>query len=137
MRKKIIAALIVGSTICWSVTPAAASFALRSFRSVHERSASAHQHNCCPQARGSVVPVMMAAPAPAKVPCGGQHPCCMQQAPDRSPALPVAKEDSQQRSANLSTIATEVTYISSFVSSTQTRYDTTAESALLRSTVLR
>jgi len=137
MQKKIIAALIVASTICWSTAPAASSLALRSSRSNNVNSISAQQHDCCPRGKRPTIPVMLAVLPPSTMPCGDQHPCCMQQAPDHSPALPVVKTDSRPNSTNLSVVVANVNCRSSFLSPGETRHEATSESVLLRSTVLR
>jgi len=54
----------------------------------------AHDHSCCPGMHPRIVPVLLAMPAPADVPCG-QHPCCAKQAPGNPSALPEATQISR------------------------------------------
>jgi len=135
MQKRIAAALIVASTICWSMAPTASSLALRPSRSTDTKTA-AYQHDCCPRAHRSMIPAMLATIPPATMPCGNQHPCCMQHPPDRSPALPVAKVDSRPDSTHFSGTVISMTYRGSFAASAKTRHEVTFESVLLRNTVL-
>lgn len=138
MRTRIIAALIVVSTVCWSMAPAASSLTLRwPSPSTKSKSASAHQHDCCPQPRGSFVPVLLATVPPATMPCGNEHPCCMQQSPDRSPALPVGKTSSRPDPTSVSGVIAVQSFATSFVASNDVRPEAVSDSLLLRSTVLR
>ena len=136
MRKRIVAALIAASTICWSIVPAASSIALGwPSRPAATKAASSHQHDCCPRSYRTMVPVLAAMNPPA-MPCGNQHPCCMQQAPDRSPALTVAKTDPRPKSTTLSVVVATVTFRSAFTASDDTRLEAASDS-VLRSTVVR
>lgn len=137
MGKRIAAALVVASTICWSLAPVSSSLVLRASRSNNVKSVSTHQHDCCPHGKKPTIPVMLAALSPATMPCGDQHPCCIQQAPDRSPALPVAKADSRPDSTNFTLIVASASYGSSLTANIETPREPAFESALPQSTVLR
>lgn len=96
MRKRIFAALVAASMICWSMAPlVASSWTMRtaSQRAGTESSSPAHQHSCCPGIQSS--PVLLATLPPMTMPCGDRHPCCVQQGPENSPALPAVKNSAR------------------------------------------
>jgi hypothetical protein len=57
--------------------------------------AAAQEHSCCPGVHAPTRPFRFATIPPATMPCDSRHPCCMQQAPENSPALPALRIDSR------------------------------------------
>jgi len=101
MAKKVWVAAVLFSMLSWSMQPLmASSLAMRSSQE-SKSSSSAHQHSCCPRIHSQAVLTILATLPPPAMPCGDRHPCCVQQGPDNSPALPAVQSDSRPDSKQL------------------------------------
>jgi len=90
MKKRFIAAIVLASLALWSAPASAQQPSAMNAEKPARQAGSTHDHSCCPGIHSRFVPPLFVAPAPAAMPCGEQHPCCAQPAPQSSPALPAA-----------------------------------------------
>src|SRR5215471_21095041 len=94
MRNRTLAAALLISVVCWSLPPmTTAALAMPTARA--STSAAAQEHSCCPGVHSPARLFFLATIPPATMPCDSRHPCCMQQAPENSPALPALRIDSR------------------------------------------
>src|SRR5512141_777667 len=104
MAKKVLTAAVLFSMLSWSMQPLmASSLAMRSPQETNPSSLvhqQAHQRSCCPRVHSQGGLTILATLPPA-IPCGDRHPCCVQQGPDNSPALPAVQSDSRPDSKQL------------------------------------
>lgn len=103
MAKKVRVAAVLFSMLSWSMQPLmASSLAMSSQENKNSTLAyqQAHQHSCCPRVHSQAGLTILATLPPPAMPCD-RHPCCVQQGPDNSPALPAVQSDSRPDSKQL------------------------------------
>lgn len=90
MKTRTLATLLLASVVCWSLTPVTvAALTTPTVRS--STTAVAQERSCCPAMHPPAWPSVFATIPPATMPCDSRHPCCMQQPPENSPALPALR----------------------------------------------
>src|SRR5580692_4609305 len=139
MRRRILASAVLASMLCWSMASLVASpLAMRSWLARAATAISeAHQHSCCPRSHSRWAQFVLAALPPMTMPCGNQHPCCVQQGPENSPALPALRNDSRPDSRFLAVGIDSPGLSVSRPAPVEVSERNYSELSLLRSTVLR
>jgi hypothetical protein len=91
LDRKIIAGLILGLLMQWNAAIAAPEMIHATRMSgatlVADNAGMQHVHACCPRRQ-----IKFVAPQP-EMPCGSGHDCCLRQAPQNTPALPLRCTD--------------------------------------------
>lgn len=94
MKNKTLATVLFACVLCWSLLPMTmAALTMHTMRA--STTGAAQEHSCCPEVHPRARPSGFATSPPATMPCDSRHPCCMQQAPENSPALPALRIDSR------------------------------------------
>lgn len=88
MKTRFIAAALVLVSL-WGVC---APLALSAETQAARQASRFRKHSCCPSGYSAIALPIFVSPAPAKMPCGGQSPCCAKQAPAK-PALLALNHD--------------------------------------------
>lgn len=82
MKTRFIAATMMLVSL-WGI---GAPLALSASIQVSSQTAGSKTHSCCPHGHAALALPIFVSSAPARMPCGGQSPCCAKQAPAK-PAL--------------------------------------------------